>query len=318
MRNSKSPIISVIMGVYKEPLDWLRHSIESIQNQTFTDYEFIIICDNPHYEEGIELLKKYANLDRRIILLFNEENIGLTKSLNKGLKIAQGKYIARMDADDISTSKRLACQYEYLEKHPDVIVLGTNIEYIGNCSVFKRNDSIKFDNDSIKAQMLLVNCIAHSSVMIRKSVLDSNDIHYDENYRQSQDYRLWELLMHYGQFACLKEKLLKYRMSDQQITRSQKQGQSNLAGGVRLRLQQKWLMSNGYQFSDEDVEHHPLRIIEMIRRDNNINSSLAYKAYLQYAYLYSEGNEKNWLTFVLYDIKKMPFISIVRVLAKSI
>lgn len=313
-----NPAISIIMGVYKEPKDWLYQSINSIINQTFKDYEFIIICDNPEYEEGISILKEYANNDNRIVLIFNEENNGLTKSLNKGLKISKGKYIARMDADDISMSNRLERQYAYMEEHPEIIVLGTNVEYIGKKSIIRGNDSIKYDDATIRAQMLLVNCIAHSSVMIRKSVLDSNDIHYDENYRQSQDYRLWELLMHYGQFACLKEKLLKYRMSDQQITRSQKQGQSNLAGGVRLRLQQKWLMSNGYQFSDEDVEHHPLRIIEKIRRDNNINSSLAYKAYLQYAYLYSEGNEKNWLTFVLYDIKKMPFISIARVLAKSI
>jgi glycosyltransferase involved in cell wall biosynthesis len=98
------------MGVYKEPLDWLRQSIDSILNQSFTDYEFIIICDNPRYEEGMELLKKYANSDRRIILLFNNENIGLTKSLNKGLEIARGKYIARMDADDISKPERLTRQ----------------------------------------------------------------------------------------------------------------------------------------------------------------------------------------------------------------
>lgn len=313
-----NPAVSVIMGVYKEPIKWLHQSVESVLCQTFTDFEFIIIIDNPNYVDGISVLENYATRDKRIVLIKNDTNIGLTKSLNKGLRIAKGKYIARMDADDISLPKRFQMQFDYMEEHPEIIVLGTNIMYIGNRVPFKGNDSIKFTDSSIKAQMLLVNCIAHSSVFIRKSVLHDNSIQYDESYRQSQDYRLWEILRPYGKYACLKEKLLKYRMSDQQITRSQKQGQSNLAGGVRLRLQQKWLMSNGYQFSDEDVGHHPLRIIEKIRRDNNINSSLEYKAYLQYAYLYSEGNEKNWLNFVLYDIKKMPFISIARVLAKSI
>lgn len=312
------PKISVLMSVYNEPVDWMRQAIESILNQTYKDFEFIIVNDNPEREENQLVLNEYRDKDSRISVLCNDQNIGLTKSLNKGLRIAKGKYIARMDADDISLPKRFQMQFDYMEEHPEIIVLGTNIMYIGNRMPFKGNDSIKFTDSSIKAQMLLVNCIAHSSVFIRKSVLHDNSIQYDESYRQSQDYRLWEILRPYGKYACLKEKLLKYRMSDQQITRSQKQGQSNLAGGVRLRLQQKWLMSNGYQFSDEDVEHHPLRIIEKIRRDNNINSSLAYKAYLQYAYLYSEGNEKNWLTFVLYDIKKMPFISIARVLAKSI
>lgn len=310
--------VSVLMSVYKEPIDWLRQSINSILYQTFKDFEFIIICDNPEYDEGIRLLKEYSQKDNRIVLIFNKENLGLTKSLNKGLAIAKGEYFARMDADDISMANRLERQYAYMEEHPEVIVLGTNIEHIGKKPIISGNDSIKFDDASIRAQMILVNCIAHSSVMLRKSVLDCNDIHYDENYRQSQDYRLWELLMPYGRFACLREKLLKYRMSDQQITRSQKRGQTNLAGGIRLRLQQKWLMSNDYQFSDEDVERHPLGIIEKIRHDKKVNSSLEYKAYLQYAYLYSERDEKKWTNFIIYDLKKMPFISIMRILVKFI
>ena len=80
-----TPRVSVVMSVYKEPVDWLRQSVDSILNQTFTDFEFIIICDNPDYKIGIAALKEYALRDNRIKLVFNESNIGLTKSLNKGL-----------------------------------------------------------------------------------------------------------------------------------------------------------------------------------------------------------------------------------------
>ena len=311
-------MISVLMSVYKEPIDWLKQSIDSILNQTFTDFEFIIVCDNPQYEKGIGILKEYATKDSRIVLLFNKENIGLTKSLNKGLAIAKGQYIARMDADDISSPERFERQYHYLEDHPDVIVLGTNIKYIGKKLPIKGNDSIKFDDDAIKAQMLFVNCIAHSSVFIRNSVLKAHSIFYDENYRQSQDYRLWEILIPYGKFSVLPEKLLKYRVSRQQITKSQTQGQSNLAGSVRLRFQRKWLEKVGCKSTNEELENYPFRIINRLRNSSKVNRSPEYRAFLQYAYLLS--GDKTWTLFHLfkYDIWKMPLLSVLRLVKKMI
>ena len=124
--------ISVVISVYKEPVEWLSQSIDSILHQTFSDFEFIIVCDNPAYEEGINTLKEYSKKDGRIRLIFNEGNIGLTKSLNKGLAIAQGEYIARMDVDDIAMTERFAKQLEYLDSHPEIGVCGSIIKYIGD------------------------------------------------------------------------------------------------------------------------------------------------------------------------------------------
>ena len=93
--------LSVVMSIYKEPVEWMRQSIDSILNQTFTDFEFVIVNDNPIRSENRDILDEYSKKDFRIIVLSNDENIGLTKSLNKGLRISKGKYIARMDADDI-------------------------------------------------------------------------------------------------------------------------------------------------------------------------------------------------------------------------
>lgn len=318
MQNDMNPSVSVIMGVYKEPLEWIRQAVDSILSQTFSDFEFIILLDNPNYVEGLNLLKEYESKDNRIVIVCNDENIGLTKSLNKGLALARGKYIARMDADDISLPNRFEYQFSFMEEHPNVIVLGTNIKYIGRKSLVKGNDSIKFDNSSIRAQMIMVNCIAHSSVFIRSCVLKDNHIKYDESYRQSQDYRLWELLSPYGDFAVLPDKLLKYRVSDQQITKSQTKGQSGLASSVRLRLQKKWLQNVGCSFTDEELEYYPFRIIKRLRTDNRTNNSQEYKAYIQYAYLLSGDHTWSLMSFLRYDIRKMSLLSIMRLLVRII
>ena len=120
------PKISVLMSVYNEPIDWMRQAIESILNQTYKDFEFIIVNDNPEREENQFVLNEYRNKDSRIIILCNEHNIGLTKSLNKGLTVANGEYIARMDADDIALPKRFEKQALYLAKNKNVFLCHTN------------------------------------------------------------------------------------------------------------------------------------------------------------------------------------------------
>ena len=102
-------VVSVIMSVFKEPQEYLKHSIDSILTQSFKDFEFIIICDNPSDKNICNFLKVYKSIDYRIKLVINPTNMGLTKSLNIGLKLASGKYIARMDADDI-------CMNDYISK----------------------------------------------------------------------------------------------------------------------------------------------------------------------------------------------------------
>lgn len=308
------PKISVIMSVYKEPVEWLCQSIDSILLQTFTDFEFIIVNDNPERDANRALLQEYCDKDRRIKVICNDENIGLTKSLNKGLAMAKGKYIARMDADDISMPRRFEKQYDYMEKHLNVAVLGTAFKFIGKGTLLKQT-GLKYDNESIRAQMLLVNCIAHSSVFIRKEILDSHNLKYDEFYRQSQDYRLWELISPFGDFACLHDVLLKYRVSPQQITRSQGGGQSNLASSVRLRFQKAWLKKIGLDFSDDMISERPFEIIKKLRGNSFVNGSKEYRAYLQYAYLYS--GDKSWTLneFGKYDLLNLNLFNCCRLIA---
>ncbi|MDD4353774.1 MAG: glycosyltransferase family A protein, partial [Candidatus Nanoarchaeia archaeon] len=119
----KNHRISVIMSAYNTER-YIAEAIESILNQTFKDFEFIII-DDGSTDDSLKIIKRYVKKDRRIKLIHNKKNIGLTKSLNKGLKIAKGQYIARMDADDISLPQRFQIQYDFLEKNKDIFLIGT-------------------------------------------------------------------------------------------------------------------------------------------------------------------------------------------------
>ena len=113
------PRISVLMGVYNEKISWINESVESILHQSYQNFEFIIIDDNPSNNEVKSYLLNLKEKDERVIVIFNDYNIGLTKSLNKGLAIAKGEYIARMDADDISFVSRFEKQVSYLDNHPE-------------------------------------------------------------------------------------------------------------------------------------------------------------------------------------------------------
>ena len=108
------PKLSVVMSVYNEPTEWITQSIDSILNQTFRDFEFIIINDNPEREENESLLNSYSQKDKRIVVIKNEQNLGLTKSLNIGINEAKGDYIVRMDADDYSFPERFEKQVQFM------------------------------------------------------------------------------------------------------------------------------------------------------------------------------------------------------------
>ena len=118
--------ISVIMSTYKENIDDLKMSIESILNQTYKMFEFIIILDNPNNHIHEEIIKEYSKIDKRIKFYKNDKNIGLAMSLNKGISLAQYEYIARMDADDISLSNRFDKQVKFLQENPDISLVATN------------------------------------------------------------------------------------------------------------------------------------------------------------------------------------------------
>lgn len=179
----ENPKISVIMPVYNAE-KYLRGAIENILIQTFTDFEFIIVYD-PSHDNSLNIINSYS--DARIRVIENKKRIGLVKSLNKAVRYAHGEYIARQDADDISLPNRLELQLEFLEKHPEVALIGTGV-YVINENGETVEKRIMHPNP--KKSLLKGNRFIHGSVMFRKSVVDELGA-YNELFKNSEDYELW-------------------------------------------------------------------------------------------------------------------------------
>lgn len=221
-----NPKISVIMPVYNTPENEFREAIESILKQTFEDFELIIIDDCS--KDYIKTIVDSYN-DSRIVYLRNEKNLGLIGAPNRALEIARGKYIARMDSDDISLPTRFETQFNYLENHPETDILGSSFKKI------PKNKVIKFplDNDTIRYTMIFShNCICHSTAMIRKSAMDKYNIRYEKGNEVCEDYGLWLKFIEDLKYENLDEILVLYRWYISNISKRKTLAQS--AGAQKL------------------------------------------------------------------------------------
>ena len=217
------------MSVYNTKEEWLRQAISSVLRQTLTNFEFIIITDNPS-DNSVNVIEEYANEDRRIRLIKNTQNYGLTRNLNYGLSIAKGKYIARMDSDDISHEDRFQIQFEYMEKNPGVSVLGAYVDAFDEHGIIGLTMNECDDNNEIeRIRMLFYNAgITHSTAFIRKSFLEEKNIIYNEELKKSQDYGLWvDILNAGGVIKELHEILVDFRIHSNQITQKNSTEQNN-------------------------------------------------------------------------------------------
>lgn len=209
------PKISVIMPVYNGE-KYLREAIDSILNQTFTDFEFIILNDASK-DSTEEIIKSYT--DNRIVYIKNEQNLGVAGTLNRGLEIAKGEYIARMDADDISLHNRFEKQMLFMDTHPDVGVCGSHIRIFGEDGV--ERDYIYSETDErLRVDMLFNSGFAHPAVMIRKSILDKKNLFYNTEFEKAEDYRMWYDIMSVSKGHNLQEPLLRYRHHQNQVTKT--------------------------------------------------------------------------------------------------
>lgn len=210
----ENPRISVLMSVYNGQ-DYLKAAIDSILTQTFEDFEFLII-DDCSTDDSWEILSVYADQDSRIRLVKNFENIGLTKSLNKGLRLVKGAYVARQDADDISLPQRLEKQVDVLNGNPNCVLVSCNLRPIDARGAIIKD--LACHSALVPWYLIFYNRIAgHSQVMYRRDSVLSLD-GYDEHYRYSQDYELWIRLSTLGDFTILPDVLLLRRHHPQSIS----------------------------------------------------------------------------------------------------
>lgn len=251
MENNEMPLITVIMPTYNTPIDFLSQAVNSILQQTYSNIEFIIIDDCSN--DGGETIKYLKSInDRRILIVQNSFNIGITASLNKGLELATGKYIARMDSDDISLPNRLAIQFNYMESHPNVIVLGTGIKAFGDSSY----DLIRTipEREYYRCSLLFGNtfAISHPTALFRASLILKNEIKYDSSLPTAQDYDMWNQCCNYGELFIIPEVLLYYRVHKLQISNAKRQLQKDCT----KKIQGKILKNIYSDIDDSVIEKH--------------------------------------------------------------
>jgi glycosyltransferase involved in cell wall biosynthesis len=285
---SKNPQITVLMPVYNVSL-YVKQAIESILNQTYTDFELLIINDGSSDNTRDEVLKIS---DERIRFEENEINIGLANTLNKGIELARGKYIARMDGDDISKLDRLEKQFQFLENNPDIDICGAGYEFFGS-----KNYKVTYPevNENIKIG-LLFGCCMIIPLYRRASILQAG-LRYDQEYFPAEDYRFWTECMLKGlKMHNIQETLFRYRMHSTQVSEVMT-NQTQMTIKVRTHYFKSlfpavdelltsqfindFVASPIEKLSDFDEQHNIIDSLEMINQKQLFIQPLILKAHLK-------------------------------------
>jgi glycosyltransferase involved in cell wall biosynthesis len=213
------PIVSVIMPVYNAE-KYLNEAIESILNQTFKDFEFIIVNDGST-DNSLNIIEKYKNQDDRIKVI-NRENRGLIYSLNEAIMKSSGIYIARMDSDDISLPTRFEEQVNILEQNKEVEVVGCHYNIIDNSGNIRKQHRVPLSTEDIFFNLFYSTPFAHPSVMIKKEILINNL--YSDNIETSavEDYELWTRIYNKNNFFNIDKCLFSYRIYGESFSDTKK------------------------------------------------------------------------------------------------
>lgn len=285
----KKPIVSVVMPVYNGS-QYLREAIDSVLNQTFKDFELIIVNDGS-IDSSEEIILSYN--DPRICYIKNEMNSGICITLNKGIDYACGKYIARMDCDDISLPERFEKQVDYLEHHLNIGALGTDIITFGEGFNDRYFDFVH-DANECKAGLLFATCFAHPTVMMRTSIINEHKLRYDDMYRGLEDFELWYRLSKYTELTNLPEALVRYRLHKAQVTQNVTKRVSDMEKKfLRDRFQfytalteEQLIVAENYAFNRWNLFHDEqvrilMRVFILIIRNCKDNSNPSFTRAMQ-------------------------------------
>lgn len=231
--NDIHPIISIVLPVFNQNSEYLRLSLESILHQSFRDFELLVIDDGSTNRECISTLEEFSLKDRRIRILANETNQGIIRSLNRGLENARGKYIARMDSDDIAFPDRLQKQTDFLEKNPNIDLVGTWVTIIDMNGEKIGTLHPPTDSELLKRNILKRNFLIHPTWMFRPSLI-SRIGHYREDAHSVEDYDFLLRTAKNGKIGNIPEILLSYRFNENGI--SFKKNKEQEWNTIRLRM----------------------------------------------------------------------------------
>ena len=285
--------ISVIMSVYNGE-EYLAEAIDSVLGQSFKDFELIVINDCST-DKTSEILKQYEEAETRVKVHTNEVNLRLPSSLNKAISLAQGKYIARMDADDICLPDRLEKQYAFMEAHPDVALSSCRFMTLKNGVIASGGCGGKTNHESIKALLLVTNPILHPGIIAKAEVI--RELGYDKTFTCTEDMELWSrFVMANHKIEIQPEYLMIYRLHDKQITETTKERQR---GEVKT-LQKRYF---GELLCEMDGEIEEFYINGIYFRDKaDIGKFCAFFKWLKAANRKCGKIEKEALYYAMFEI----------------
>ena len=267
-------LVTIIMPVYNAEL-YLRDAIESVLAQSYKKFIFMIINDGST-DQSETIILEYK--DERIQYISNEENLGIVKTLNKGIALSHTKYISRMDADDICDPKRLERQISVMEKDSQITLLGTWAELIDEKGKAVGKLTPYTDDKSIRTALLFSNIFVHSSVMIRRCILEKNHWKYEENHKAVEDYGLWTKISNQYKVEILPEMLLKYRLNTNGIMSNENK---NITGMLKNRsVIYEYLLSE----MKIDVSKIRFKILKEDTYDVNLFDNFVSGLYRGYSY----------------------------------
>ena len=288
------PLVTVLMPVYNGS-QFLKETVESVLNQSYTDFIFLII-DDGSTDNSAKIIESFT--DKRIQFVKNEINIKLISTLNRGLSLCKTKYICRMDSDDICELNRLKEQVEYMEMNPEVGASGSFIKLLrGNKKLEMR---VPLSSEEICAFMLFNSPIAHPSVILRSSVLSTHHLKYDKDYIHAEDYKLWQEISKYSKLGNIGKSLLNYRVHENQITSDPKNKYEKENTLRKIRTEQ--LEYFGVSFSNDELRWHQL-IADGLKTTNKEDLSACFNwlVKLNDYNLYSKKLDNQALTYVLHE-----------------
>lgn len=302
-----NPKVTVLMSVY-DGEKYLREAIESILNQTFKDFEFLIINDGST-DSSRDIILSYN--DPRIRLVDNEKNIGLTRSLNKGLRLAKGEYIARMDADDVSLPERLKKEGKLLGDHKDTGLVGSSVFLMNEDGKILGTKKVSTKNSEIKQNLLKGNPFWHGSVMFRRECIEEVG-GYREVFEAAQDYDLWLRISEKYNMANIEEPLYKWRIGLRSISLLCKPDQDEYASlAVELAKERNKYGKDRFQIlKKEEIDRILNRKSVGTLLEKNLASGYRYWG----SVLYARSDYKGALNLLSKSFAKNPWDSHVLVL----
>ncbi len=242
-----NPEISVITTVYNCE-DFVEESIQSILNQTYKNFEYIIVNDGST-DNTTSILNKFAGKDDRIRVIDNPVNLGRVTSLNLALRSATGKFAAIQDADDVSLPDRLDFQLSFLTKNPDYVLVGSDVTVIDESGKVISNPVRPETDQEAKFSLIFRSTFANPSIMYLKKIIDENGIFYDEKFLHAEDFRIISQISRYGKVHNLKERLVLYRKHP----RNNSSVNADILSSASIRIARENISRLGFSVSEDQV-----------------------------------------------------------------